>query len=65
MNFYNLNRQEVFSLADKINRSRVNLYNISRGHKKMGVRLAKQINEANPQFKLSELLPEVWANQHD
>lgn len=60
MDFYKLSRIEVFSLASKIKRSKINLYNISKGYKQMGVGLAKEINKADPRFKLSDLRPDIW-----
>ena len=62
MDFYKLSRIEVFSLANKIKRSKINLYNISKGYKKMGTGLAKEINAFDPRFKLSDLRPDIWGD---
>ena len=62
MNLYTLTRKEVFVLAEKVQCSKHNLYNISLRHKQIGTGLAKRINEADHRFKLSDLRPDIWGN---
>lgn len=60
MKITDLNRTEIYELAKKIKRSGQNLYHVSLGYKKMGTGLAKEINKADPRFKLSDLRPDIW-----
>ena len=62
MTLNNLSRKEIYELAKKIKRSGQNMYHISLGYKKMGVGLAKEINKADPRFKLSDLRPDIWGS---
>ena len=60
MTLAELSRAEAYDLAKKIKRSGQNLYHISLGYKKIGTGLAKEINKADPRFKLSDLRPDIW-----
>ena len=60
MTLAELSRAEVYDLAKKIKRSGQSLYHVSLGYKQMGVGLAKEINKADPRFKLSDLRPDIW-----
>ena len=60
MKLSDLSRTEVYELAKTIRRSGQSLYHASLGYKKIGVNLAKEINQIDPRFKLSDLRPDIW-----